>query len=163
MNRKWIMTAIATATIGLTPLVSSAQIYVDIAPPAPRHEYVPAPREGYVWAPGHYVWRNGEYRWVKGRYIREVRGRYYHPAHWVERNGRWVYVEGRWRNDRYAYNDRHYGYARGPYGDRDRDGIPNRYDRDRDNDGVPNRYDRDRDNDGVPNRYDSAPNNPNYR
>ena len=38
-------------------------------------------------------------------------------------------------------------YGRG-YGDRDRDGIPNRYDRvynprwDRDGDGIPNRYDR---------------------
>jgi hypothetical protein len=32
---------------------------------------------------------------------------------------------------------------------------------DRDRDGVPNRYDRDRDNDGVPNRYDRTPNNPN--
>lgn len=32
---------------------------------------------------------------------------------------------------------------------------------DRDRDGVPNRYDRDRDNDGVPNRYDRSPNNPN--
>jgi hypothetical protein len=32
--------------------------------------------------------------------------------------------------------------------------------RDRDRDGVPNRYDRDRDGDGVPNRRDSAPNNP---
>jgi hypothetical protein len=32
---------------------------------------------------------------------------------------------------------------------------------DRDRDGVPNRYDRDRDNDGVPNRRDSRPNNPN--
>ncbi len=31
---------------------------------------------------------------------------------------------------------------RAGYGDRDRDGIPNRYDRDRDGDGVPNRYDR---------------------
>ena len=38
---------------------------------------------------------------------------------------------------------------RAQYGDRDRDGVPNRYDRDRDGDGVPNRYDR-------------APNNP-YR
>ena len=50
--------------------------------------------------------------------------------------------------------------------DRDRDGIPNRYDPvynprwDRDGDGIPNRYDRvysprwDRDGDGVPNRYD---------
>ena len=30
----------------------------------------------------------------------------------------------------------------GPRGDRDRDGIPNRFDRDRDGDGVPNRFDR---------------------
>ena len=36
--------------------------------------------------------------------------------------------------------------ARG-YGDRDRDGVANRYDHDRDGDGVPNRYNR-------------APNNP---
>ena len=32
--------------------------------------------------------------------------------------------------------------------------------RDRDRDGIPNRYDRDRDGDGVPNRYDRAPNDP---
>jgi len=32
---------------------------------------------------------------------------------------------------------------------------------DRDRDGVPNRYDRDRDGDGVPNRYDRRPDNPN--
>jgi hypothetical protein len=64
------------------------------------------------------------------------------------------------------------------YGDRDHDGVPNRYDRhndngalgDRDHDGVPNAFDHrndnramgDRDHDGVPNRFDSSPNNP-YR
>lgn len=36
------------------------------------------------------------------------------------------------------------------------------YVHDRDRDGVPNRYDHDRDNDGTPNRYDDNPNNP-YR
>jgi len=69
----------------------------------------------------------------------------------------------------------------GPYGDRDRDGIPNRYDNydnrrasngawgDRDHDGVPNRYDRfdnrllrDRDHDGVPQAFDRNDRNP-YR
>ena len=53
----------------------------------------------------------------------------------------------------------------GPFGDRDRDGVPNiadnydnRLDRDRDR-----RWGRrDNDGDGVPNRWDSAPNNP-YR
>jgi hypothetical protein len=65
-----------------------------------------------------------------------------------------------------------------PAGDRDHDGIPNRYDRhddrgplgDRDHDGIPNAFDRrndngprgDRDHDGVPNAYDRNPNNP-YR
>ena len=42
---------------------------------------------------------------------------------------------------RYYEHDR-YGYYEHGYGDRDRDGIPNRYDRDRDNDGVPNYADR---------------------
>lgn len=31
---------------------------------------------------------------------------------------------------------------RGPYGDYDRDGIPNRYDRDANGDGIPDRYQR---------------------
>lgn len=34
-----------------------------------------------------------------------------------------------------------YGFTRGPRGDLDGDGIPNRFDRDRDGDGVSNRYD----------------------
>lgn len=42
----------------------------------------------------------------------------------------------------YGRHDRQYWERRGPYGDLDRDGIPNRYDRDRDGDGVRNRYDR---------------------
>ena len=58
------------------------------------------------------------------------------------------------RYDRYGYDgprDRY--YSNRYYGDRT-------YDRDRD--GVPNRYDRDRDNDGVPNYADRRPDNP-YR
>jgi hypothetical protein len=64
-------------------------------------------------------------------------------------------------HDRGWYGDRPY------YRDRDRDGIPDRYERggrrwDENRDGVPNRYDRDRDGDGVPNRWDRRPDNP-YR
>ncbi|HEY8358127.1 MAG TPA: hypothetical protein VIL30_11765 [Ramlibacter sp.] len=53
-----------------------------------------------------------------------------------------VYIGG-------TYHEGH-GYSdgrRGPQGDRDRDGVANR-------------YDRDRDNDGVRNRNDARPNNP---
>jgi hypothetical protein len=147
MNRKWMMGAIVASTLGAIPLASMAAVYVDIAPPAPRVEVVPAARPGYVWAPGHYEWRRGEYRWVSGHYIREVRGKYYHPAHWVERDGRWVYVEPGFRAERFAHNENYRGYAY----------------RDRDHDGVPNGADRDRDGDGVPNKYDRAPDNPNRR
>jgi hypothetical protein len=42
--------------------------------------------------------------------------------------------------------------------------VPNRdgraYQRDRDRDGVPDRFDRDRDGDGVPNRQDRRPDDP---
>ena len=53
------------------------------------------------------------------------------------------------------YDDGYYG--RYGYHSSYRDGY---YDRDRD--GIPNRYDRDRDNDGVPNYADRSPSNP-YR
>jgi len=71
---------------------------------------------------------------------------------------------------------------KGPYGDRDHDGIPNAYDRhdnrranngawgDRDHDGIPNKYDRydnraerDRDHDGVQQAWDRNDHNPYVR
>ena len=69
--------------------------------------------------------------------------------------------------------------GRGPYGDRDRNGMANIYDQrgsrnqwrqvhpygpygDLDRDGIVTQRDRDRDGDGVRNRYDRVPNNP-YR
>ena len=50
--------------------------------------------------------------------------------------------------------DRAQLWGRGPGGDRDRDGIPNRVDRDRNGDGRVDPRFRDRDRDGVPNRFD---------
>jgi hypothetical protein len=54
------------------------------------------------------------------------------------------FVQEGWYTNVYAPHYRQHHYAGGPrpYGDRDRDGVPNRYDRDRDGDGIPNRYDR---------------------
>lgn len=38
------------------PIPASAQIYIDVAPPAPRHEVMPPHRAGYVWQPGYHDW-----------------------------------------------------------------------------------------------------------
>ena len=47
-----------------------------------------------------------------------------------------------WRHDGWRHDGRRWGHRYGPYGDFDRDGIANQYDRDRDGDGIRNRYDR---------------------
>ena len=159
MKRKLLLAALAAASIGFTAIPASADvgIYLDVAPPAPRYEVVPAPRVGYVWQPGYWQWRDGRHVWARGHWVRERKGYYWHPSRWEQRDGRWAFERGRWDRERWADNR----YRRG--GDRDRDGIPNRLDRDKDGDGVPNRVDRDRDGDGVPNRVDNRPDNPTRR
>lgn len=129
---------VAGAEIGTTPAVvatpgtyasgttivapADATITVQTAPPAPAYEAVPAPREGYVWAPGHYAWRHGRYVWIGGDWLAARPGYAWQAARWVQRpDGHWTLVAGRWvAADRVARN--------GPYGDRDRDGVLNRDD-----------------------------------
>lgn len=122
------MIAVSFAIVSL-PSAASPNIVVNIGPPPPRVEVVPAPRVGYVWAPGYWDWRGRRHVWVAGHWVRHRPGYAYYSPQWVERDGRWYFERERWAR-----------------GDRDRDGIPNRYDRDRDNDGVRNRYDRAPDN-----------------
>ena len=48
--------------------------YADVGkPPAPTAEVTvfPAPREGYIWAPGRYVWTGTQQRWESGHWIRD--------------------------------------------------------------------------------------------
>lgn len=138
--RKLILGAMVVSAIAATAAtkpVHAADIYVNVAPPAVRYESVPKARAGYVWAPGYWDYRGTRHVWVSGHWVRERPGYVYYAPRWHNDNGRWRFERERWdRGDR---------VARG--GDRDRDGVPNR-------------YDRDRDGDGVPNRYDSNPNNP---
>ena len=164
MRKTWMtatMVALASAgaMLASAPVLAQPSIHVQIGSPPPplRYEVVPQPRRGHVWVPGHWQWAGNRHVWVNGHFLRERPGYVYHQPVWVQDNGRWVYRTGNWARG-------------GPHGDRDRDGIPNRYDRndgrghgDRDRDGIRNRHDRDRDGDGVPNRFDNKPNNPNRR
>jgi hypothetical protein len=117
----------AAAAFAAIPFpAAAAVVYLDVAPPPPRHEVIPAPRHGFAWEPGYWDWRHGRYVWVAGHWIRERRGMYWHPSHWEYRNGRWVLERGGWRRER--WEARHYAER-----DRDHDGVPNRYDRAPDN------------------------------
>lgn len=130
--RKTLVIAACAATMGMTlPLATSAavDVYFNVAPPSPRVEVTPAPRAGYVWVPGYWDARGQRHVWVRGHWERDRRGYRFVEPRWVERDGRWYLERPRWA-------------------------------RDRDRDGVPNRFDRDRDGDGVPNHRDNYPNNP---
>ena len=118
-NIKLGAAVLAASSIGLAPLPASAEvgIYVDIAPPAPRYEVVPAPRVGFVWQPGVWYWRDGRHHWVAGHWVRERHGMYWHPDRWEQREGRWAYERGHWDRERFALRDS------------DHDGVPDRFDR----------------------------------
>ena len=141
---KPLLGAIVAATLMGLGAAAHAQYtaIVSVAPPAPRHEVVPAAREGWVWAPGHYEFRGNEYVWVEGHWLRERVGYEYREPRWVQRaNGEWIMVGGNWE-ERMARREARRAERRSPEGDFDRDGIANQYDRDIDGDGIRNRRDR---------------------
>jgi hypothetical protein len=118
MNMKKLLIAAMLAgslgSITAAPAIS-AVVIVRQAPPEPRSERVPAPRRGYVWAPGHWEWKHGNHVWQRGHWVRERRGYVYREPVWRERDGRWVMTRGGWERQRERR-------------DRDGDGVPNRHD-----------------------------------
>lgn len=146
MIKHTLITALAAAAISTPALVAPAMftpaaaevdlnVVIGTPPPPVRYEVVPAPRAGYVWAPGHWRWDGHQHVWSAGVWVPERVGYRYVPDRWERYmdNGheRWRYHTARW--------------------DRNGDGIPDRY-----------QGRADHDHDGVPDRYDSHPNNP-YR
>jgi hypothetical protein len=137
-NKTLLGAALAAALMGLGAAAQAQYTaIVSVAPPAPRHEVAPAPRTGWVWAPGHYEWRGGEYAWTEGQWMRDRSGYEYREARWVQRgDGSWVLVGNNWERRQARHAER-----TSPDGDYDRDGIANRFDRDIDGDGIINRRD----------------------
>jgi hypothetical protein len=96
--------ALALACSFAAPLAVHAanfKLDVDIAPPAPVHEQMPA-RAGYVVTPGYYRYDSDrhEHVWVKGDYQAERRGEHYVASEWSKQDGRYHLNEGRWEHDK---------------------------------------------------------------
>src|SRR5258708_10894258 len=91
-------------------------------PPPPVYEMVPAPRVGYVWAPGHYVLVNDRYVWTRGQWMAARAGYRYVPDTWertyVSGREQWRHVPSRWDRDGDGIPDRYQRQSeRGPWGD----------------------------------------------
>jgi len=121
-TRKLLLATLFATSLGaaLPAAAAHVDLFVNVPPPAPVYEAVPAPRAGWVWAPGFYEWRHGHHVWVRGHWVRERPGYAYVPGAWVVRDGHYYWHEPRW--ERHEHHER-YGMR-----DRDRDGVPDRYD-----------------------------------
>jgi hypothetical protein len=120
MSKRMAVTSLAAAAVFSVATVvaapfnpAEAQVSIAIgAPPPPRYEAVPAPRAGYVWAPGHYTLVHDQYVWRPGQWLIARPGYRYVPSAWerayVSGREQWRYAPSRW--------------------DRDGDGIPNAFD-----------------------------------
>ncbi|WP_432377347.1 YXWGXW repeat-containing protein [Duganella sp. P38] len=91
---------LALSAAAFAPSTASAQVGVSIvignAPPPPRIETLPAPRRGYVWAPGYWNWDGHRHVWAAGHWEREVVGSSWRQAEWVRDGGGWRFAPGGW-------------------------------------------------------------------
>jgi hypothetical protein len=76
--------------------VFAAEIISDVAPPPLRTENVGHPRDGYVWAPGHWEWNGHAYRWVSGGWIVERGKARWIADQWEPTGSQWRFVPGHW-------------------------------------------------------------------
>lgn len=103
MTRK-ILCAVALAALSagaMLPNVAQAQVGVSITigtpPPPPRYERMPAPRVGFVWAPGFWDWSGNTHVWVGGRWEQERVGYDYVRPEWRQGSNGWVLDRGGWK------------------------------------------------------------------
>jgi len=92
-----IVSGLAAAALA-APGVAQARVdfSVNVGPPAPIYEPVPAPRPGWAWAPGYWDWNGHRHVWHRGHWVHERYGYRWAPHHWAHRGDHWVLERGRW-------------------------------------------------------------------
>jgi hypothetical protein len=75
---------------------AESDIVSNTPPPVPRIEHQPPPRDGYVWAPGHWEWNGRFFNWISGSWIQERRKSQWMADHWEQIGNQWHYVRGYW-------------------------------------------------------------------
>ncbi len=107
MSTRNFVFAVLLSAAGMSATVSpataeasvSADLSINIAPPAPRYEVAQPERVGYVWVPGYWNWHRHRHVWVAGNWVRARHGHHYYPHRWESRQGGWYLNRGRWDRD----------------------------------------------------------------
>ena len=98
----------------------SFSLSVGTPPPPMRYEVVPAPRPGYVWAPGYWNWSGAQYVWIGGTWHRDRPGYVYYQPRWERDGDHWRMRRAYWGEDSHYHHDngRHNGWYK-HHGDHD--------------------------------------------
>lgn len=111
--KKLAVIAATTASLAaIAPAAQAADVFIRVGPPPLRTEIVPVARPGYLWTPGYWNWNGRRHVWVNGVWVRQRRGYVYNAPVWVQEGDRWHFRRGGWG-----------------HGDRDHDGVPDRFDK----------------------------------
>ena len=96
--RKALFASLFAVGAVAAPTASQARTYVDVdvAPPPPRVETMPAHRAGYVWIPGAWDYNGHRHVWMKGHWARERHGHRWADDRWVQNGNRWHHERGHW-------------------------------------------------------------------
>jgi hypothetical protein len=88
---------LAAAQALLTLPSKAAEIYTDVAPPPPRVQHAPPPRDGYVWGTGHWAWSGTSYYWVDGGWVVQRRHLERVADQWEQVGDKWHFVPAHWQ------------------------------------------------------------------
>lgn len=81
------------------PVHAQINFNINVAPPAPQQEVVPALSPGQVWAPGYWGWNGDRYVWLRGRTIAQRDGFRWVPDRWEQQDRSFVRRTGHWERD----------------------------------------------------------------
>jgi hypothetical protein len=94
-----LLSLLVAAGTAAAPALAQVSISINIAPPPPQYEVVPALPPGYVWAPGYWAWHGNQHVWVHGRSIVQRPGYRWEPDRWEQRDHGYYRQPGRWERD----------------------------------------------------------------
>jgi hypothetical protein len=97
----YVAAIIAISSAAFAPLHASAQVSISIIVPTPPPpvivETAPAPRAGYIWAPGYWSWNGHKHVWVESRWEQVREGYQYASPAWRRHGDQWRFQEGGWK------------------------------------------------------------------
>ncbi len=118
LKHRIVAALFALGAVAILPAHASPRVGVNIVignpPPPVRYEVVPAPRRGYVWAPGYWDWNGRRHVWIVGHWERFRSGRVYYRPEWRHARDGWHLERGGWQSrHRPSYREHrdHYGHG----------------------------------------------------